>query len=79
MHRINPTPNHCTFNLVDWSTSSTVAHFAMAACMDVPVEKEIAAATAEGRPISASNKKTVSNKNTASKKKNSIDTTSSFR
>ena len=46
--------------------------------MDVPVEKELAAATTEGRPISANNKKRASNKKTTSNKKNSIDMTSSF-
>jgi hypothetical protein len=46
--------------------------------MDVPVEKEIAATTTEGRLISANNKKRASNKKTASNKKNSIDTNSSF-
>jgi hypothetical protein len=52
--------------------------------MDVPVEKERAATTTEGRPISAKNKKRASNKKTTSNKKNSIidfkiDTSSSFR
>ena len=50
----------------------------MATCMDVPVEKEMAATPTEGRPISANNKKRASNKKTTSNKKNSIDTTSSF-
>jgi hypothetical protein len=46
--------------------------------MDVPVDKEIAATTTEGWPISANNKKRASNKKKTSNKKNSIDTTSSF-
>jgi hypothetical protein len=50
----------------------------MATCMDVPVEKEIAATTTGGRPISASNKKRASNKKMTSNKKNYIDTTGSF-
>jgi hypothetical protein len=42
---------------------------------DVLVEKEMAATTTEGWPISTSNKKTVSNNKTANHKKNSIDAT----
>ena len=53
MHLKAAAQNHCAFNLVEWSTSSTAAHFAMATCTDLSVEKEIVATTTESSPISA--------------------------